>query len=117
MTVYSLKYIIVFFCFSVLTLKAERETIVSNLTGRLFNASDVFVNKNTCYCSSENCPPDGVRSVVSCKNAPAYISLPHFFNADTSYREAVDGMNPDPEMHSFFMVLEQVIFCLVSNDI
>lgn len=41
--------------------------------------------------------------------APAFISFPHFYNADPSYREAVVGMNPQSHLHPFVLDLEPVI--------
>lgn len=70
---------------------------------------DVFSNKTTCYCATNNtCPASGVRDVSPCNGSPALISWPHFYLADPSYREAVVGMNPDPEKHQFYMNLAEV---------
>lgn len=48
--------------------------------------------------------PSGVTEVGPCKEgAPILMSMPHFMDANASYRDAVEGMNPDPEKHTFIM--------------
>lgn len=34
------------------------------------------------------------------------MSMPHFYMADPSYSDAVEGMHPDPSKHNFFLALE-----------
>lgn len=94
---------------SVINLKADERVVVSNLTGVKFvGGADVFDNSTTCYCPEGKCPLSGVRDISACKGAPAFISFPHFYLADPSYRNAVEGMYPDPEKHTFRMILEKV---------
>lgn len=63
---------------------------------------------NLCYCNGE-CSPSGVINVTSCHyGAPAFVSYPHFHLADPYYRNTVDGMNPDPEKHQFYITIEPV---------
>lgn len=38
--------------------------------------------------------------------APAFISLPHFYMADGSYTDAIEGMMPNSEKHKVEMVIE-----------
>lgn len=38
--------------------------------------------------------------------APAFISFPHFYLADPSYREPIEGMHPNKSKHEFFVSLE-----------
>lgn len=64
-----------------------------------------------CYCtaSEESCPDllPGVFNASSCKfGAPAFISYPHFYLADKTYRDAIDGMNPSKEEHEFTIAME-----------
>ena len=35
--------------------------------------------------------------------APLALSMPHFYQADQSFRDAIDGMKPEKEKHEFFM--------------
>lgn len=63
-----------------------------------------------CYCTADaqTCPDlaPGVMNVSTCKfGAPAFLSFPHFYLADESYREQVEGMVPDEALHSFYMLL------------
>lgn len=98
---------------SVINLKAGDKEVVKNLTGVKFVAGeDVFSNTTACYCPSGKCPLSGVRDISTCKGAPAFVSFPHFYLADPSYRDAVVGMTPDPEKHSFRMTLEKVSLVL-----
>ncbi|CAL8102203.1 unnamed protein product [Orchesella dallaii] len=63
---------------------------------------------NWCFSPSGENPPHGAIDVSTCKwNTPAFVSFPHFFNADPSYREAVEGMNPDPKVHQLYVDLDQ----------
>ncbi|KAL0269250.1 UNVERIFIED_CONTAM: hypothetical protein PYX00_007054 [Menopon gallinae] len=65
------------------------------------------VPENKCYCNERFCPPSGVFDLTKCaEGAPIYISYPHFYNADPSYRQAVRGMSPDPEKHKYFVRIE-----------
>lgn len=66
---------------------------------------------NTCFCGGAggDCVPGGVANVSACRyGAPAFVSFPHFYLADPSYRAAVSGMRPDADKHSFYIALEPV---------
>lgn len=81
--------------------------VYSGTTASVDNGTAVPENK--CYCSDGFCPPSGVYDMTKCaEGAPIYISYPHFYNADTSYRQAVRGMSPDPEKHKYFVRIEPV---------
>ncbi|XP_040564002.2 LOW QUALITY PROTEIN: lysosome membrane protein 2-like [Lepeophtheirus salmonis] len=64
---------------------------------------------NECYClSGDNyeCFKSGVYSMEPCKrdtNAPLALSYPHFYQADPSFLEGVEGLNPQKEKHEFYM--------------
>ncbi|XP_014244542.1 protein croquemort-like isoform X2 [Cimex lectularius] len=61
---------------------------------------------NECFCEGE-CIPSGVLNVTKCRyGAPGYVSFPHFFLADESYINAVEGLKPDPEKHTLYITLE-----------
>ena len=48
--------------------------------------------------------------------APAFISFPHFYNADEVLLQAVDGLLPSSDRHAFAMELipvSQVPMCLI----
>lgn len=64
-----------------------------------------------CFCTGpEHMCPDlmpGVVNVSDCRyGAPAFISYPHFYLADSSYRSAVRGMSPNQSLHEFSMSIE-----------
>lgn len=44
--------------------------------------------------------------VCSRFGAPAFISYPHFYLADSSYREGIEGMHPNKTLHQFSISLE-----------
>lgn len=55
----------------------------------------------------DKCPKMGVLECKKCRNnAPIYISYPHFYLADDSYRQAVSGLNPQAERHKFSLIVE-----------
>jgi len=68
---------------------------------------------NECYCvDGFTCFKSGVLNMAPCKRtpdrpqgAPLALSYPHFYQADQSYLDAVDGLNPDKERHQFYVDL------------
>lgn len=81
----------------------------------------VVVNEGQCFCDGE-CSPMGVLNITDCRyGAPGFVSLPHFFNGDPVLTDAVRGLNPEEERHSFYLTLEPVIgvffflICLISK--
>lgn len=91
---------------------SKKHKYVNGIQGVEFSAeSDVF--NNTCYCPLTGCPLPGIRSIsLYGDNTSIYISFPHFYLADKSYRELIVGMEPNRSLHEFSMVLENVSFCL-----
>lgn len=74
--------------------------------------------ENSCYCKNNPCDlPSGVRNVAECLQAPIYISFPHFYLADKSYRENINGMNPNPEKHTFSFTMQKVIIFILKITI
>ncbi|EZA51413.1 protein croquemort isoform X2 [Ooceraea biroi] len=68
-----------------------------------------MVPSRRCYCPNGDCGPSGTLNISSCKfGAPAFVSMPHFYLADPSYRDAITGMSPDKEKHELLMVVEPV---------
>ncbi|KAL1509743.1 hypothetical protein ABEB36_004434 [Hypothenemus hampei] len=96
-------------CSNVKLHKNGTSTIYGIEGTRYVGSDDAFDNgtyyeNSKCFSSGV---PTGVRSVSTCKfNAPAYISFPHFYHADPIYRDAIDGMNPDPLNHTCKITLE-----------
>ncbi|XP_026317403.1 scavenger receptor class B member 1 isoform X2 [Hyposmocoma kahamanoa] len=69
---------------------------------------NVFANDehNRCFCpAGPPCAPNGLFNVSLCQyDSPIMLSFPHFYLADESLREAVEGISPpDPEKHRLFI--------------
>lgn len=95
--------------FSAITMINYNKTYINGIKGIEFvGKSDVF--NNTCYCPSSGCLLPGVRSLSLCGNnaLPIYISFPHFYLADETYRQSILGMKPNKTLHEFKMILDNV---------
>lgn len=86
------------------------------ITGSKFVSHENILDNGTkdpsrkCYCDNVDCQPSGALNVSLCKfGAPAFISLPHFYLADPSYSEKIEGMKPDKALHETFVVLDPVM--------
>lgn len=82
------------------------------IMGKSFVVGDSFLDNGTkiegnkCFCDGE-CVPYGAVNASACRyGTPAFITLPHFLHADQSYRDAVEGMEPDKEKHQFKLLFE-----------
>lgn len=71
-----------------------------------------------CYCRSEDeCPLKGTLDMFPCIAVPITLSMPHFYNADPSLLDAVDGLSPDKKKHEIFIKMHSVrILCLRSRQ-
>lgn len=103
------------FYFRTLSLKAAGTGKWMGITGSKFvSDEDMFdngtnVEANKCRCEGVECQPSGTLNVSSCKyGAPAFVSLPHFYLADKSYRQNITGMKPNKDDHEFLLILEPV---------
>lgn len=64
--------------------------------------------RNQCNCAGQ-CVPLGALNVTACRHgAPAFVSYPHYLDADPYYAQSVRGMKPDPNHHRFYITLEPV---------
>lgn len=99
------------------TLKYDSDFSMHGIDGYKFIADEsVFDNGRKfpdmeCYCSAEqaSCPDllPGVFNASSCKfGAPAFVSFPHFYLADETYRSSIEGMDPRREEHEFSLAME-----------
>lgn len=95
-----------------LTAKYNNTIVHEGLTGVRYTSNETILDNGEkvpsrrCYCEGE-CVPSGALNISSCKwGAPAFISLPHFYLADPSYRENITGMIPDKEKHELSIALE-----------
>ncbi|XP_054003182.1 protein croquemort-like [Hylaeus anthracinus] len=99
-----------------ITVSYENTTVQEGLSGVTYVSDDTIFDNGTkvpwrkCYCESERhkeCIPSGALNISLCKwGAPAFISLPHFYLADPSYRENIEGMEPNKKKHELSISLE-----------
>lgn len=60
---------------------------------------------NRGFCTpATDCLLDGVLNVTECRGAPIILSSPHFYQADTSYQEAIDGLSPNASCQTYLDV-------------
>ncbi|XP_076278202.1 scavenger receptor class B member 1 [Lasioglossum baleicum] len=72
-------------------------------------------DENTCFCPKESndisfrrCPPTGLFNVSSCGfGSPMLISFPHFYSADESLFDEIDGLTPKQEHRESYLDLHQ----------
>ncbi|RMC05727.1 hypothetical protein DUI87_17270 [Hirundo rustica rustica] len=63
------------------------------------NGTDYPPNEGFCPCMQS-----GIQNVSTCRlNAPMFISHPHFYNADPSLVNAVEGLHPSKDQHGLFL--------------
>ncbi|RWS27344.1 Lysosome membrane protein 2-like protein [Leptotrombidium deliense] len=98
-------------------LKFLEETEVKGIpTYRFSPPTDMFYgphkNKdNFCFCpwpeTPEKCYLDGVLDISSCwKGAPIVLSNPHFLGSSADVYTSVEGLNPDPNIHTSYLDIE-----------
>ncbi|KAK4875497.1 hypothetical protein RN001_011919 [Aquatica leii] len=99
----------------------EKDVVIKDIPSYKYSASDaIFDNgtkipKNKCFCT-EKCYPSGVMDNSPCRNGvPVFSSLPHFYYADKSYVDKVEGLNPQKEKHEFYFTLEPEIGVITST--
>ncbi|XP_053639993.2 protein croquemort-like [Cherax quadricarinatus] len=98
-------------CMSVKLFYKGEITDNNNVAGyRYWGTNETFANEtvvpgNECYCVKGTCAPTGLLNAESCRmGSPAFISFPHFLNADPFLLDGVEGMTPpEEEIHSFFI--------------
>lgn len=68
---------------------------------------------NDCYCmvdEGNSCGRQGLFNISACKfGAPMAISWPHFLYGDPTLLEDVEGLNPNPNLHEFYIDFQPVI--------
>ncbi|KAL0267346.1 UNVERIFIED_CONTAM: hypothetical protein PYX00_009639 [Menopon gallinae] len=75
-------------------------------SGPEFVDNGTLVSSNECLCNGE-CTPVGVFNASSCsKDAPVFISYPHFQYADPYFSDAVVGMKPEKDKHNIYLILD-----------
>lgn len=88
---------------------------MQKLEGILFEGNKFTFDNGThhselrCYCPDYECNlKSGVRNVSRCVNAPVFVSFPHFYAADESYRNVISGLKPNKTKHRFHLTLQKV---------
>lgn len=85
------------FCRSIELQYEEEEDSTFNVASQKYVADESNFNRS-CFCGSAD--PPGVMDLRRCKlGAPLFLSYPHFYLADESYRRKVTGMAPDKKEH------------------
>ncbi|XP_063236012.1 protein croquemort-like [Bacillus rossius redtenbacheri] len=95
-----------------LSLVSQGDYETKGVVGTRFSAdlrnldNGTYFPEKSCYTSGTPVPA-GALNISLCKwNAPAFVSYPHFYLADESYRGAVAGMRPNKSLHEFFLAVE-----------
>ncbi|XP_069695590.1 protein croquemort-like isoform X2 [Periplaneta americana] len=90
----------------------SEDTEVEGIPGYRFVLGKRLVDNGTldgdnwCNCGGQ-CVPQGVLNVSSCRHgAPAFVSYPHFLDADPYYTRLLNGVMPDASKHRFYLTLE-----------
>ncbi|XP_011268792.1 protein croquemort isoform X3 [Camponotus floridanus] len=98
---------------TVLKLSYANTTTFQSVTGNKYIGDDKMLDNGEkvpsrqCYCPNGDCGPSGTLNISSCKyGAPAFVSMPHFYLADPSYKNAISGLLPNPEKHQISIVIE-----------
>ncbi|XP_040570236.1 scavenger receptor class B member 1 [Lepeophtheirus salmonis] len=98
-----------------LPLVFEKEIITNDIPGyRYIPPSNVFSGpaknpRNKCFCDEKNkcMAQDGLMNISPCQyNSPIIISWPHFYQANPNLLNEVEGLNPDPEKHQFYIDIQ-----------
>ncbi|KAK9874690.1 hypothetical protein WA026_005510 [Henosepilachna vigintioctopunctata] len=99
------------FCGKVI-LERDGSYTKDGIEGNRYVSTDRMLDNGNKYPETKCYSPDGylasgVRDMSACQyHAPAFLSLPHFYLADESYRTALEGMKPDPKKHKMYYVIE-----------
>lgn len=90
------------------------ELNVNGLTTYKYSATERSVDNGTkykeykCFSRGESVASGLMNVSACCYGAPGFLSLPHFYGADPTYLNYVDGMKPSKNDHEFYIVLEPI---------
>lgn len=67
--------------------------------------------ETACFCMAheEDCPniPPGIFNTSKCQfGSPSFASFPHFYLANETYLEGIEGLSPDKDKHEMYIALE-----------
>jgi hypothetical protein len=88
----------------------EKDIIHRGIQGNRFAAGHRAIDNGALYpenlCYSQGMP-SGVMNISVCNfDQPMFISYPHFYLADPSYVNAIEGLSPNMEKHQSYITLE-----------
>uniref|UniRef100_T1IJJ6 Scavenger receptor class B member 1 n=1 Tax=Strigamia maritima TaxID=126957 RepID=T1IJJ6_STRMM len=88
------------------------------LSPSLFKSPDIKP-ENKCYCNkTKKCLKSGAFDISPChKGTPVVLSLPHFYQGDDSYNNAVIGLNRSENRHRSILDLEPDVKKIPRNGI
>ncbi|XP_055598706.1 protein croquemort-like [Uranotaenia lowii] len=100
-----------------LNLKYAEQIVVHDLEGTKYVGDDSLFDNGVkypeaeCWCNSapEKCHDlkPGVFNASACKfGSPTFVSFPHFYLADPSYINSIEGMKPNKTKHEFYVGIE-----------
>ncbi|XP_003690138.2 scavenger receptor class B member 1 [Apis florea] len=78
----------------------------------VFGRPNESAPENECFCPDDmsTCPSNGLQNISPCQySAPVYLSFPHFYKADPNLLDAVQGLNPNREMHETYFKIQPKI--------
>ena len=111
---YSKKSFAEYFVSRTIAFDYAEDVEVQGITGYRFELGKRLMDngtndvRNQCNCGGQ-CVPQGALNVTACRHgAPAFVSYPHYLDADPYYTRSVRGMKPDPNSHRFYITLEPV---------
>lgn len=97
-------------CRSLYTVYDSTKTVKQISAFRFIAPANVFANvtinpDNAGFCvPAGNCLPSGLLNVSACKQgAPIVLSSPHFYQADESVINSIEGINPNRDDHETFL--------------
>jgi len=70
--------------------------------------------ENQCYCLNDECPESGIfENSVCTHNSTASISFPHFMYAHHKYNKHIKGLEPNQDLHSFYLDVDPTLGVVV----
>ncbi|XP_055601457.1 scavenger receptor class B member 1 [Uranotaenia lowii] len=85
----------------------EKDGISADLYTLAEDAYGPANENNTCYDDKHYKRYQGLQNISPCQyGAPVYISNPHFFQSDPQLLDAVEGLNPQQDIHQTFFKIQ-----------
>lgn len=92
----------------------EKDIHLHGVRGHRFAAgaraldNGTLFNETKCFTSDEPLA-SGVMNISICNlNQPMFMSFPHFYGADESYLNSIEGLMPETDKHQAYITLEPV---------